>query len=123
VVFGTPAGVKQVLAAQGWHINTAFVERINLTIRHHVSAVGRRVLTACKSAEGLGQQLCLYQTYYNFCLPHGSLRMPLSQLQPTKGTGTAKGWQPCTPARAAGVTDRVWSLREVLLFRVPPWPQ
>jgi hypothetical protein len=24
---------------------------------------------------------------------------------------------------AAGLTDRVWSLREVLLFRVPPWPQ
>jgi hypothetical protein len=24
---------------------------------------------------------------------------------------------------AAGLTDPVWSLREVLLFRVPPWPQ
>jgi hypothetical protein len=24
---------------------------------------------------------------------------------------------------AAGLTDRVWSLQEVLLFRVPPWPQ
>jgi hypothetical protein len=24
---------------------------------------------------------------------------------------------------AAGLTDRVWTLREVLLFRVPPWPQ
>jgi hypothetical protein len=28
-----------------------------------------------------------------------------------------------TLAMAAGVTDRVWSLKEVLLFRVPPWPQ
>ncbi len=27
------------------------------------------------------------------------------------------------PAMAAGVTDHVWSLKEVLLFRVPPWPQ
>jgi IS1 family transposase len=123
VVFGTLAGVKQALAAQGWHINTAFVERINLTIRHQVSAVGRRVLTACKSAEGLGQQLDLYQTYYNFCLPHGSLRLPLPQPEATKGMGSVKCWQPCTPARAAGVTNRVWSLREVLLFRVPPWPQ
>jgi len=24
---------------------------------------------------------------------------------------------------AAGLTDHVWTLREVLLFRVPPWPQ
>jgi hypothetical protein len=24
---------------------------------------------------------------------------------------------------AAGLTDRVWTLREVLLCRVPPWPQ
>jgi hypothetical protein len=27
------------------------------------------------------------------------------------------------PAMAAGLTDHTWSLREVLLFRVPPWPQ
>jgi hypothetical protein len=30
---------------------------------------------------------------------------------------------PCTPAMAAGLTDQVWTLREVMLFRVPPWPQ
>jgi hypothetical protein len=24
---------------------------------------------------------------------------------------------------AAGLTDHVWTLREVLLLRVPPWPQ
>ena len=32
-------------------------------------------------------------------------------------------WRPCTPAMAAGVTDHVWSFKEVLLYRVPPWPQ
>ena len=35
VVFGTLAGVKQVLAAQGWQINTAFIECANGTIRQH----------------------------------------------------------------------------------------
>jgi hypothetical protein len=59
----------------------------------------------------------------NFCLPHMSLRMPLSQTQPTNGSGSAKRWQPRTPAMAAGLTDHVWTLREMLLFRVPPWPQ
>src|SRR5262249_19584868 len=33
VVFGTKAAVEQVLAAYGWHINTAFVERLNLSLR------------------------------------------------------------------------------------------
>jgi IS1 family transposase len=123
VVFGTLEAVQQVLAVCGWQINTAFVERINLTIRQHVAAVGRRVSTLCKGEEGLRQQLALYQTYYNFCLPHASLRQALPQPEPTKGTGSAKLWQPCTPAMAAGLTDHVWTLREVLLFRVPPWPQ
>jgi hypothetical protein len=123
VVFGTLAGVKQVLAAQGWQINTAFIERANLSIRQHVAAIGRRVMTLCKGEAGLRQQLSLYHTYYNFCLPHAALRQPLPQPLPTNGTGSAKRWQPCTPAMAAGLTDRVWTLRDVLLYRVPPWPQ
>src|SRR5262249_20213827 len=123
VVFGTFEAVQQVLAACGWQINPAVVERLNLTIRQHVAAIGRRVSTLCKGEKGLAQQLTLYHSYYNFCLPHGSLRQPLRQPMPTNGTGSAKQWRPCTPAMAAGVTDHVWSLKEILLFRVPPWPQ
>jgi len=123
VVFGTVEAVQQVLAAHGWQINTAFIERLNLSIRHHVAAVGRRVATLCKGEEGLRQQLALYHVYSNFCLPHASLRLPLPQSAPTHDNGSAKRWQPQTPAMAAGLTDHVWTLREVLLFRVPPWPQ
>jgi transposase-like protein/IS1 family transposase len=123
VVFGSLEAVNHLLAPRGWHINTAFVERINLAIRQHVAAVGRRVSTLCKGEEGLRQQLALYQTYHNFCLPHTSLRQALPQPAPTKGTGSARQWRPRTPAMAAGLTDHVWTLRAVLLFRVPPWPQ
>jgi IS1 family transposase len=123
VVFGTLEAVHQVLAACGWQINTAFIERVNLTVRQHVAAVGRRVTTLCKGEDGLRQQLVLYHVYYNFCLPHASLRVPLPQPLPTNGTGSAKQWRPRTPAMAAGLTDHVWTLREVLLYRVPPWPQ
>ena len=56
-VFGTFEAVQQVLAACGWQINTSFVERLNLTIRQHVAAIGRRVSTLCKGEEGLAQQL------------------------------------------------------------------
>ena len=123
VVFGTLAAVEQVLAACGWKINTAFVERLNLDIRQRVAAVGRRVNTLCKSEDGLFDQLALFQTYHNFVLPHASLCQPLLVPEVTNGRGSAKLWRPCTPAMAAGLTDQVWSLKEVLLLRVPPWPQ
>jgi IS1 family transposase len=123
VVFGSLEAVEQVLAACGWQIQTAFVERLNLDMRQRVAAVGRRVTTLCKGEDGLRQQLTLFQGYHNFCLPHASLRVLLPQPVPTNGSGSAKLWRPCTPAMAAGLTDHVWTLREMLLFRVPPWPQ
>jgi len=52
VVFGTLEAVQQGLAAPGWQINTACVERVNLSIRQHVAAVGRRVNTLCKHEAG-----------------------------------------------------------------------
>ena len=123
VVFGTQLAIDQVLAACGWTINTAFIERLNLDIRQRVAAVGRRVNTLCQAEEGLLDQMVLFQTYHNFVLPHASLRQPLLIPEPTHGRGPARLWRPCTPAMAAGLTDHVWSLKEVLLYRVPPWPQ
>jgi hypothetical protein len=101
----------------------AFAERLNLDFRQHVAAIGRRVNTLCKHEAGLRQQLMLFHVYHNFVLPHASLRLPLPELEPVPGTGAIKRWQARTPAMAAGLTDRVWSVREVLRYRVPPWPQ
>jgi len=69
VVFGSLEAVNHLLAPLGWHINTAFVERINLTIRQHVAAVGRRVSTLCKGEDGLRQQLAVFYCYDNFHIP------------------------------------------------------
>jgi IS1 family transposase len=88
VVVGTLEAVQQVLAACGWQINTAFIERVNLSIRQHVATVGRRVLTLCKGEDGLRQQWALYHVYHNFCLLHASLRVPLPQ--PCRPTGRAQ---------------------------------
>ena len=101
----------------------ALIERLNLDFRQHVAAIGRRVNTLCKHEAGLRQQLALFHTYHNFVLPHASLRLPLPELEAISETGSIKRWQPRTPAMAAGLTDHVWSLREVLMYRVPPWPQ
>src|SRR5262249_51815124 len=59
---------------------------------------------------------------YHFCLPHGSLRQPLSQPVPTNGTGVAQPRPSRTPAMAAGLTDHGWALPAVLLYRVLLWP-
>jgi IS1 family transposase len=123
VVFGTRLAIEQVLAACGWTINTAFIERLNLDIRQRVAAIGRRVNTLCQGEAGLLDQLALFQVYHNFVLPHASLRQPLPIPEASHGSGSAKRWRPCTPAMAAGLTDHVWSLKEVLLYRIPPWPQ
>jgi hypothetical protein len=123
VVCGTMGAIEQVLSVCGWKLNTAFVERLNLAIRQRVAAIGRRVNTLCQGEDGLQHQLALFHVYHNFVLPHASLRQALAEPIPTNGTGSAKRWRPCTPAMAAGLTDHVWSLKEVLLYRVPPWPQ
>jgi hypothetical protein len=122
-VWGTQAAVEQVLSACGWQMNTSFMERLNLDIRQHVAAVGRRVTTLCQGAAGVRQQLAVSHVYSNFVLPHTRLRPLLAAPEPTNGSGSATQWRPGTPALAAGVTDRVWSRRDVRLSRVPPWPQ
>jgi hypothetical protein len=121
VIFGAAETIESILAKRGWKINTSFIERLNLEFRQHVAAIGRRVNTLCKHEAGLRQQLAIFHTYHNFVLPHASLRLPLPDLMDTVESG--KRWQPQTPAMAAGLTARVWSLRDVLMYRVPPWPQ
>jgi len=97
--------------------------RLNLDLRQRVAVVGRRVTALCQGEEGLEHQLAVFHAYHNCELPHVSLCQSLLIPEPTQGTGSAKVWRPCTPAMAAELTDHVWTLREVLLYRVPPWPQ
>jgi hypothetical protein len=99
------------------------VERLNLDLRQRVAAIGHRVNTLCQGEAGVRDQVALFQVYHHFVLPHVSLRQALLIPERTNGRGSAKRWRPCTPAMAAGLTDHVWSLTEVLCYRVPPWPQ
>jgi IS1 family transposase/transposase-like protein len=121
IIFGFPEVIEKVLRVSGISqvINTAFVERLNLTIREHVAALGRKVQDIAKSISGLRNQLSLAQAYHNFCLPHSSLRRALPHPIPTRGNGSPKKWQLRTPAMAAGITDHIWRMEELLLLRVP----
>jgi len=123
VGIGTQAAVDQVLAPCGWQISTAFIERLNLSLRQRVVAIRRRSASPCQSGQGLSHPWVLFQVYPNFALPHASLRQALAEPIATHGSGSAKWWQPQSPTMAAGLTDHIWTLKEGLMFRGPPWPQ
>jgi len=118
VVFGPPEALWARLKALGVkQINTAFVERMNLTLRHLVSRLKRRGLNFSKRREDLVWHLHLSVAYYHFVRTHRSLRQRLAQPVPTRGT--PKQWEQRTPAMAAGLTDHIWDMGELLRFRVP----
>jgi IS1 family transposase len=123
IVYGTPEQVAAALQASpvSHTINTYGVERNNLTIRQHARRMGRKVNAFSKDQDYLESQLTLAFAYYHFVVPHRSLRQRLSHPLPTKGlNGSPKKWKSVTPAMAAGLTDHVWTMDELLSFRVPP---
>jgi IS1 family transposase len=124
VVFGTEADLAAHLERSpvSKHLNTAFVERQNGTMRHHNRRFTRKTLAFSKDDEWMERQLHLCVGYYHLCLPHGGLRQEIVPPIPTKGEGSPKKWRQVTPAMSAGVTDHVWTLKELLTFRVPPKP-
>jgi len=123
VGFGTLAAVQPGLVACGWQLKTACVERLTLSLRQHVAALGRRTSPLCQGEAGWRQQLPLCQVSDNCVRPHARRRLPWAASLATNGTGSAKVWRRCMPAMAAGLTDHGWPLKEGLLYRGPPWPQ
>jgi transposase-like protein/IS1 family transposase len=75
-------------------ICTSHVERQNLTMRMQIRRLTRLTNAFSKKWENHWAALCLYFAWYNFCRIHGTLRV--------------------TPAMEASITDRVWSLAELL---------
>lgn len=123
LVYGTAQQVEAALKASpvSQAINTYGVERNNLTIRQHSRRMSRKVNAFSKAPDYLEHQLTLAFAYYHFVIPHHGLRQRLPHPIPTKGrNGSYKKWKPVTPAMAAGLTDHVWSMDELLSFRVPP---
>jgi IS1 family transposase len=120
VVFGSVKEVFNRLKSLGMKkINTSFVERMNLTLRHLVSRLRRRGLTFSKKRQYLKWHLNLAVAYYHLVRPHRGLRQRLPEPIPTKGNGSPKKWDKRTPAMSAELTDHIWSIQELLTFRVP----
>ena len=112
IIFGARDIITKVL--DGQQINTAYVERDNLTSRQTNGRLVRKTLSHSKKSYFLRQHLELEDAFFNFVRPHQALRIALPQ--PTLG----RKWQRRTPAMAAGLTDHIWTLEELLSYRVPP---
>jgi IS1 family transposase len=85
------------------HISTSYVERANLTMRMGMRRFTRLTNGFSKKLENLCHAVALHFMHYNFCRVHQSLRGK-------------------TPAMAAGVTDHVWEISEILALTESEWP-
>jgi len=87
------------------HVSTSYVERQNLTMRMSMRRFTRLTNAFSKKAENHAYSVALHFMYYNFCRQHASLKK-------------------ITPAMAAGVTDRLWDVEDIvaLLDAAEPEP-
>ncbi|MDP2956565.1 MAG: hypothetical protein Q8N53_09090 [Longimicrobiales bacterium] len=90
-------------------ISTSMVERSNLQLRTTTRRFTRLTTAYSRKAENHAHAVSLAFMSYNFCTPHGTL---------TKARGGIK----TTPAMAAGVTDRVWKIEDMLAKMDPDRP-
>ena len=116
IVRGSAEFVGQQLTSSqgGILINTAFIERLNATFRQRLALLARRTRHAARRVQTLHAAMFLLGTTYNFCTVHFALRLP------NFDEPTLPRWQQRTPAMAAGLTDHVWSIHELLAYQVAP---
>ncbi len=121
---GTRAALREALRGLGLsgRLNTAFVERVNLTVRQSVAALLRRTWSTMQEAPQLRIHLEWWRAYYHFVRPHASLRVALSQPIDHGGKRQLQRYRQCTPAMAAGLTHRPWTVRELLALPLLPAP-
>ena len=112
IVFGDPDEIFEMLGANSdSYIGTSYAERINLTIRTSLARFIRKGMNFSKIMKMHQKAFDLFQAWYNLIKPHKSLRLKID-------SGNRK-WFQRTPAMVEGITDHIWTLKELLTFRVP----
>jgi transposase-like protein/IS1 family transposase len=97
----------------GTMINTSFIERLNGTFRERLASLTRKCRHATSKVHTFHTGMYLVGCTYNFCFPHHELSKSVSK----GGFG-----MPYTPAMATGLTDHIWSIVELLRYKVVPTP-
>ncbi len=86
--------LPQISTGQIDKASTSHVERHNLTMRMHMRRFTRLTNAFSKKVENHAYAIAIHFMYYNFVRIHTTLRV--------------------TPAMAAGVTDRLWELEDIV---------
>ena len=119
MVVGTSQQVKLLLkqTQNTMQAHVAYIERLNGTFRSRIAALVRRGRSLVRQLRTLQQATYLVGTVYNFCEPHQNLRKILHL------PNNRRHWVQRTPAIAAGITDHIWTVQELLSYQVPlpPW--
>ena len=97
-------------------INTAFIERLNLTIREGVSKLARRTWGLAQYTPELVEHLYWWLAVYHFVRCHEELRELLAEPVLRKGRQAPRKYRQRTPAMAAGLVSRRWTVRELLSY-------
>lgn len=107
VVFGDKEEVLELLGK-----STAYIERTHLTMRLFNGRLTRKTLAFSKLLDMYRASATWEDLVYNLARPLKTLRIELN----TSG----RRWSPRSPAMAAGLTDHIWTVKELLLTVVPP---
>lgn len=102
VVFGEPDEVLDLLGS-----GTVYVERTHLTMRHFNGRLVRKGLGFSKDLTMHRLAAAFEDAVYNLVRPVKTLRQKAQE-------GLGRRWWPRTPMMAAGLTDRPWTLRDLL---------
>ena len=119
IVCGTAQQVK-TLIKQTQHTATVhvnYIERLNGTFRARISVLIRRGRSLARQLQTVERAMYLTGCVYNFCTPHQSLRLVCYL------SNNRRQWVQRTPAMAAGITEGVWTVEQLLCYQVPlpPW--
>jgi IS1 family transposase/transposase-like protein len=112
MLLGTRDVMTQALQALQFsgRITTAYVERHNLTLRALIAPLRRRTWSLAHNQASLAMYVEWGQVYYNFVRYHQTLRLPTHSGQRARSR---------TPAMAAGLTHRRWTVHDLLCRPVP----
>jgi len=97
----------------GKMLNTSFIERLHATMRERLAALTRKCRHASSQLHAFHTGMYLIGCTYNFCWVHHELSKPVEK----GGLGMS-----CTPAMASGLTNHIWSVFELLSYKVAPPP-
>lgn len=107
VVFGNEEEVLELLGR-----STAYIERTHLTMRLFNGRLTRKTLAFSKLLEMYRASATWEDLVYNLARPLKTLHLEVN--------ASNRRWLPRSPAMVAGLTDRIWTVKELLMTVVPP---